>query len=71
MDIPSIIAKLRAELPAVFARREVSRLFGNIISPKTLANLDSSGDGPPRFRSRRHVCYERDAFLDWLASWLA
>lgn len=63
-----IISKLRSELPPTFARTEVDQLCGGIIASRTIANLQSLGQGPGgAFRVGRKMCFERDAFLDWLA----
>jgi len=54
-------------LPPVLARKDVSRYLGGIISPKTLANLDSLGEGPSgRFKVGRTVVYPTAALLMWL-----
>jgi len=59
--------KLKAELPPIFARKEVSRLTGGLVAPGTMANADSLGLGPSkRMRTGRHVVYERDSFVAWL-----
>ena len=64
-----VIEKLRAELPPVFTRKEIVRYLGGVIAEGTLANLAVMKQGPPSFRSRRHVAYERDKFLEWFANW--
>lgn len=64
-----IIRKLRSELPPTFARTEVDQLCGGIIASRTIANLQSLGQGPGgAFRVGRKMCLQRDEFLDWLAS---
>ena len=62
-----LIEQLRADLPIVFARKEIERLLPGVISSKTLANLSSQGIGPPSYRHGRTVIYEREAFLNWLS----
>ena len=62
-----LIELLRADLPIVFARKEIERLYPGLISSKTLANHSSQGTGPPSYRHGRTVIYEREAFLDWLS----
>ena len=37
---------LLSKLPPTIARKDVERQLGGIITPKTLANADSSGEGP-------------------------
>jgi hypothetical protein len=59
-------SELAEEYPPMFARSEVDKLFGGVISTKTLANLDSLGKGPKRMRIGRKVVYLRDDFLNWL-----
>lgn len=57
------------DFPALFPRSAVGRLTGGVLHPKTLANLDSAGKGPgKRWRVGRRVFYERDSFVEWLAS---
>ena len=68
MENYQFIEQLRKELPPVFARHEVGRLTGGIISPGTLGNLDSLGKGPAgRLRIGHKVAYSRDLFVDWIA----
>ena len=63
------IETLQRSLPSIFARREVGRLTGGISQPRTIANLDSLGLGPKgRFFVGKIICYEREAFIDWLLS---
>ena len=62
-----LIKQLRDNLPIAFARKEIDRLLPGVISPKTLANLSSQGDGPPAYHQGRTVFYNRDAFLEWLS----
>lgn len=59
--------ELEQSLPAVFARKHVKKLLGGLISPGTLANLDSMGLGPSvKVRVGKHVGYERSSFIQWL-----
>ena len=58
---------LKNELPPIFAREEVDRLFGGLVSRGYLANLDCIGEGPPRLKmGGRKVGYLREPFLEWL-----
>ena len=59
---------LAKELPPLIARDHVDRLLGGVISPKSLANLDSLGEGPKRMRMGRKVVYRTVDFLEWLSS---
>ena len=61
-----IIESLMSNLPAVFNRRTAQESLGNIISARTLANLDSLKKGPPKMYLSKNVVYERDSFLEWL-----
>ncbi len=61
------IVELKETLPIVFPRKDVGRLTGGIVHPRTCANLDSQGKGPEgRFRVGKIVCYDRDSFICWL-----
>lgn len=63
-----ILANLKNSLPEVFSRKEAAKLTGGLISPRFLANLDSSGLGPKgRVRFGRKIGYEREAFIAWLS----
>ena len=42
-------------LPPMISRDHVEKYLGGVISPKTLANLDSEGKGPRRMRIGRKV----------------
>lgn len=51
----------------VVARSEVRKFTGGIFSPRTLANLDSKGEGPRgRLRLGRKVCYPKNELIEWL-----
>jgi hypothetical protein len=65
----NFIAEIKQALPPVFARDAVGRLTGGLISPRTLANLDSLGRGPRhRVRVGKKVAYSREAFIEWIES---
>ena len=70
MSLLEIISSLKKSLPSVFGRSAVRDLMPGIIAPGTLANLDSKHQGPPCYRARGKVIYEREAFLMWLEEWL-
>lgn len=57
---------LTKDLPPVISRDHIEKYLGGIISSKRLANLDSQGNGPPRFRVGRKIAYRTDALLAWL-----
>lgn len=51
------------------AREKVAILTGGITNPRTLANLDSKGEGPPgRVRVGRKIAYPVKGFIKWLES---
>ncbi len=51
------------------AREKIGEFTGGIITPKTLANLDSIGDGPQgRITVGRKVAYPVTALITWLES---
>lgn len=41
-----LFKKLERTLPAVFSRQEAAKQLGNLITAKTLSNLDAKGEGP-------------------------
>lgn len=58
---------LLSKLPPTIARKDVERQLGGIITPKTLANADSSGDGPlGAFQVGRSVVYPTESLVNWL-----
>jgi hypothetical protein len=61
------LSDLTEKLPPVIARSAVETFLGGVISQKHLANLDSLGQGPPRFRVGRKVVYRTDDLLEWLS----
>jgi hypothetical protein len=61
-----LIDRLRAEMPPAFTRKTACKLMGGLLSPGTLANLDSAGAGPRGIRAGKAVLYERESFLEWL-----
>lgn len=59
-------SELERTLPPAFARTEVPRLLGGLISAGRLANLDSEGLGPKRITLGRKVGYLRADFITWM-----
>ena len=58
---------LLTKLPPVIARKDVERQLGGIITPKTLANADSSGEGPMgAFQVGRSIVYPTESLINWL-----
>lgn len=64
--MPTDLSMIAKDIPPMFGRDEVKRLFGGLIAPGHLANLDCIGEGPPRIRIGRRVGYLREPFLEWL-----
>lgn len=59
---------IRKNLPPFLSRRSASAAIGGVLTPRTLANLDCTNNGPPRIRVGRKVVYETDKFFKWLES---
>ena len=51
---------------AIVARGEVEKFSGGVLNGKTLANLDSIGEGPPRGRMGRKVFYDVVELCRWM-----
>jgi hypothetical protein len=67
MEIDSVLEKLKAAWPSpLVARCELGRFSGGMLHGRTVANLDSLGQGPPRIRIGRKIGYDRDGLLEWL-----
>lgn len=64
---PGVFRDLLAKLPPIISRDQVESYLGGVISSKRLANLDSLGEGPPRFRVGRKVAYRTECLLSWLS----
>lgn len=53
--------------PEIITRKKLHELTGGLVSEKTLANLDSLGDGiQPRMRIGGKVAYPKQAAIDFL-----
>lgn len=50
----------------IVARSEVSRFSGGVLTPGTMANLDSQKLGPKKIRVGRKIAYPVDALIDWI-----
>ena len=67
MAMSGMLAELEQRLPPLVPRKELRRLLGGLINPRTIANLDSKGLGPAvRLRYGRQVVYEKASFIEWL-----
>ena len=61
--------KLIESWPApLVARAEVGRFSGGLLHPRTMANLDSLGEGPGKITIGRRVAYDRDQLATWIES---
>ena len=61
--------KLAKNWPApIVSRTEIAKFSGGLLTPRTLANLDSLGEGPPRGRCGRKIFYPVDTLVTWLAA---
>ena len=60
------LSELRDALPEIVPHCRIDELLGGIISRGYLANLNSEGKGPERFRIGRKTCYKRDILVSWL-----
>lgn len=50
----------------IVARTAVAEFSGGLLDAKTLANLDSLGDGPPKGRLGRKIFYRVDDLISWM-----
>ena len=67
ITIERILENLSHKFPEIITRKKFQELTGGLISEKTLANLDSEGDGiQPRMRIGGKVAYPKDAAIAWL-----
>ena len=59
---------LESKWPSSLVPRErISEFTGGLINARTMANLDSMGQGPAkRMRIGRKVVYSVDSVLDWI-----
>jgi hypothetical protein len=47
-------------------RQKIADFTGGLFTPKTMANLDSIGDGPPRIKFGRNVGYPKRELIEWM-----
>ncbi len=59
---------MERKLPVCFARVDVAKYFGGMITPGWLANLDCAGKGPKSFKCGKKVVYTTTDFVAWLRS---
>lgn len=67
-QITSVLAALKERWPSAYvARTKVGEFTGGLVSPGTVANADSKGEGPEgAIRMGRNTGYPVDGFLRWL-----
>jgi hypothetical protein len=51
---------------AWIARNQVGKFTGGLVAPRTMANHDSFGTGPKRFKVKNKTGYQIDDFIAWL-----
>jgi hypothetical protein len=67
ISIEQIFDNLSRKAPEILTRQKIHELTGGLISSKTLANLDSEGDGiQPRLRIGGKVAYPKEAVIEFL-----
>lgn len=52
----------------IVARRDIRKFTGGLVTPGTMSNLDSLGQGPERVKVGRYVGYPIDSLVRWLES---
>jgi len=52
----------------IVARDRIEKFSGGLLRPKTMANLDSRGEGPPRVKVGRKVGYPVEGLVQWMES---
>lgn len=67
ITIEQIFENLARTAPEILTRQKLHDLTGGLVSVKTLANLDSEGEGIlPRLRIGGKVAYPKSAAISWL-----
>lgn len=68
LKLDEILDTISRTAPPILTRTEIERITGGAIKAKTLANIDSIGEGciPDRLIIGRRVCYPTTSFIDWL-----
>jgi len=57
---------LLESLPPFVSRQDIQKVFGSIISPKTMATYDSIGIGCKHVKIGRKVVYKTSDFVEWM-----
>ena len=47
-------------------RQLVDKFSGGILNPRTMANMDSKGLGPPKVRVGKMIVYPVDLLIEWM-----
>ena len=69
MQSSNLLQQLSTELPVFFTRKQACIHLGGLLSPRTLANLDSKGCGcPAKKLIGGKIVYPRAEFIKWLES---
>lgn len=64
----TLIEEFRQEMSIVISRKKLSQALGEMLSPRTLANMSSKSLGPAeKVRLGRSLGYTRRSVLAWLA----
>jgi len=67
LTIEKVFDALSKNAPEILTRQKIHEFSGGLISAKTLANLDSSGEGVvPRLRIGGKVAYPKEAVIEFL-----
>jgi hypothetical protein len=62
-----VLAGIEAGLPEIVLRKVLSAALGNLLAPRTFANLDALGKGiGVKIKINRSVAYPKQAVMDWL-----
>ena len=67
ISIEQIFENLSRSAPEILTRKKLHELTGGLVSEKSLANMDSLGEGiQPRLRVGGKVAYPKEAAIVWL-----
>ena len=68
-EVQNLFDELVAAWPSpIVPRSKVREFSGGLLHPRTLANLDSKGQGPGKITFAGRVAYSRDVLARWLVS---
>jgi len=71
-EMESYLAEMANKWPSsVVARSEIRLFTGGSMSGKTLANIDSRKQGPPRFIMGKTTVYPVKPLVQWILSYYA